>query len=107
MTTNRQSINDNSWLFWLTMGYLGSTTTNVALGRNAPTQFSNEFSKLLSTNQGKKFVSTTPEELQAVRNNLRKPPPKAPGPPPYNIYCGVVHNNPLFKELLNKVKQLN
>src|SRR5690606_14911173 len=95
----------NTWTSWLTLGFFGTYDSKPALGRNVPEHCSDKFSKILATTEGKKFIQTTPEELQITRSNLRKIPPKAPIPP-VNPYCGKVHTNPLFNELLLKVKAI-
>lgn len=102
--TSNQTANNSTWTSWLTFGYFGSTDL-PALGRNVPVTLSADFSKILKTKEGKMFIQTSPEELQTIRKNLRKPPPKAPAPP-FNPYCSKIHTNPLFNELLTKVKPI-
>lgn len=110
MTTTQQT--ETSWLSWLNpLSYFGSTPT-PSLGRSAPENVSKEFSKFLATPIGSKFVSTTPDELQEVRKNLRAIPPKAPPAPEHSFFVVVkgnkspkkliIHTNPLFQELLTK-----
>lgn len=106
MTSTQTANNSSTWTSWFTFGYFGGTDANgPALGRNVPVTLSADFSKILKTKEGKMFIQTSPEELQTIRRNLRKPPPKAPIPP-FNPYCSKIHNNPLFNELLTKVKPI-
>lgn len=103
MSNQQEEVISSTWTSWFTFGYLGSSST-AALGRSAPKK---DFTAILRSSEGKKFIATTPEELQQVREKLRKTDflekskvPVAP-PPPYNPVISEPVN--YFQELQKKV----
>lgn len=99
----QEVIEQSTWTSWFTFGYLGSSSP-AALGRSAPKR---DFTAILRSSEGKKFIATSPDELQEVRRKLRKVVlidksniPVAP-PAPYNPVIAEPVN--YFQELQKKV----
>lgn len=90
-----------SWFSYLTFGYFGSSEINQ-LGRNLPPDISVSSLCTYKSSNEQKFVTTTAEQLQEVRKNLRK----------VTSYTLPTHKNSkgrhllenLMNELINKTK---